>query len=700
MKPDQRLNPGGISVLCLSLCLVFCGAHVGGAAEETPFDLDADQLHIDNQQHRINASGKVKISQPGQMALYADEASYIIDKRQIQASGNIRLERQGDLFFGHKVDLNVASWTGILEKPVADLKGPGGHVSAAEMEFLAQDRFQLREVSYTNCDCKPGEIPAWQLKAGSVDVNSTANTLTARNATLQLGEVPVLWTPWWRHPLLPERQSGFLFPSLRMAGGNGFEADVPYYWNIAPDRDATLTAHPTSRRGLLTKVQYRYMGDGYVGQLDTQNIYDSVEERHRGLTLFQHQQTAGAWDLDARLAASQTRDFLHDFPQKKLIDSRERRLESHLEADHLWLRKSGYSDFQVGALWYENLQTTNDRYTVQRLPYMSLTDSRPLHALDRAVEGNHPAAGQFRLNGDYKFDSFYQISGDAAQRVDLSPELQYWRALPVGNVSGAFGLRETSYLIQGNPNQTGDMDGSESRASASGRLRLSLDLARTFGNGAYKHTLEPAVQYAVVSATRQSGLPNFDSTLRHFGVNNLYSSNLYSGDDRISTGQWMAYGLTSRLFGRQGDGGVRNLANIAIGQRWAPPGDRDYQDGHSFSDLVSGLDLHPTTHWTLALANRYDPYNNVMKSTETSVAYSDANTRVSVGYHLNKPETQLIYMTEGNAERLEDLTFMANVKAGENWRFKQNADYSLETSGLKSWRSGIVYEESCWSLDL
>ncbi len=693
---------GVLRALSFSLMLAAGGGPVNGwAGEDKPIDLHADNLDVDQINRVVSASGNVHIMQTGVVDLHADDASYIIDKRQIQASGSIRLVRNGDVFTSERVVLDIANRQGSLEYVVADLNGPGGRIKAKNVVFLSEDQASLHQASYTNCDCAPSEFPAWELTAKKIDLDRQANTLTAKNMRLKLGDVPVLWVPWWQHPLLPKRQSGLLYPTMRAGGGNGFEMDLPYYWNIAPERDATITMHPTSRRGLLTKVQYRYMGDHYSGTLDTHNIYDTVEERHRGLTLFEHQHALGTWDLNARLAASQTRDFLNDFHQKNLIDSRERRLESRLTADRLWLRKRGYTNLQSGALWYENLDTVNDQFTVQRLPYVAMTDNRPLRALDRMIEGNQLDAGQFQLQNDVKFDSFYQQSGDAAQRLDLAPELQYWRSLPIGHVSGAVGVRETAYMIQGDPNQTGlNNDSTLSRESASMRVRVDGDLARYYGDGAYKHTLEPAIQYALIAASDQSHLPNFDSTLRHFSVGNLYDGNLYSGEDRISSAQWVAYGITSRLFGQEKNHITRNVGVFTIGQRWAPEGDREYQENHPFSSVVSAVEWYPTTHWSLGLSGRYDPYQSQLESSGSSLSYLDSQTAVTLGYNRNIPDITGLIATEGSLEPVEDLSLQASVRIDENWLLKQHSDYSLTSQGLKSWRTGITYEESCWSLEL
>lgn len=712
MNQDQRLRLAervvfsrrtGRSGVLAALCGVLVAALGGttGWAEEKPIDLNADHLDIDQEKRLVTAKGNVRIFQTGVVDLNADEASYAIDKREIQATGNIRLVRNGDLFTSEKVKLNIENRLGTLENVVADLNGPGGRIKAGNVEFQSQDRYVLQRASYTNCDCEPDAKPAWELTANQIDMDRLENTLTAQNVRLRVADVPILWVPWWQHPLLPKRQSGLLYPTMRAAGGNGFEVDMPYYWNIAPQRDATFTLHPTSRRGVLTKMQYRYMGERYKGSLDTQNILDTVEDRHRGLTLAQHQHSLGTWDVNGRLAASQTRDFLNDFQQKKLVDSRERRLESRLTADRLWMRSSGYTNLQTGSLWYQNLDASNDQFTVQRLPYLNVTDNRPLHGLQRMIEGGGEGAGQFHLQSDAKFDSFYQQSGDAAQRVDLAPEIQYWRSVPIGHVSGAVGVRETAYLIQGDPNQTGyAKESSERRESASVRLRMDLDLARNYGDGAYKHTLEPVIQYANVSATQQSGLPNFDATLRHFSVTNLYDGNLYSGDDRVSAAQWVSYGVTSRLVGRQENGTIQNIGSFSIGQRWAPQGDREYWGGQPHSDVVSGLEWYLSDHWGVSLSGRYDPYMAQLQSTESVIGYQDAKTEINLGYNRNLPEPIGGVITEGTGEPVEDISLLAKVRLNNQWLLQQTSAYSLETQDLKSWRTGLTYEESCWSLEL
>ncbi|NGZ06865.1 MAG: LPS-assembly protein LptD [Magnetococcales bacterium] len=700
--PHPAVTPTPWLLSCLTLLLSTCWSPERLVAGEQPIDLTADQLDIDRNTHTIHARGQVSIAQPDLLELRADEATYHLQKRQIQATGNIRLVRQGDLFTSERILLDLETKQGSMEQAVAELKKTGGRIQADQVNFHSQDSYSLKKAGFTYCDCPPGSEPAWELTADAIDIDRLDNTLTARDVQLRIQDVPVLWVPWWQHPFLPKRQSGLLYPTMQVGGANGFEIDLPYYWNIAPERDATLTLHPTTRRGMLTKLQYRYLGENYQGSVDTLNIFDTVQDRHRGLTLLSHRHAVGSWELDARITEMQTRDFLNDFQQKKLIDSRERRLESHVTADRLWLRQAGFTSFRSGAVWYSNLDAPDDRFTMQQLPFLHVHDVRPLLTLNQTLERPGANQGRFTLQSTGKIDSFYQSSGDGTQRLDLGPELHYWRPLPIGQFSGLVGVRETAYLVQGDPNQTGlTYDANVSREAATVQARLDFDLARTYGNGALKHTLEPTIQYTLVSATSQAALPNLDSTLRDFNVTNLYTANLFSGEDRMSAGQWVTYGLSSRLFGQGSDGAVRNLLTTTIGQRWAPEGDRDYWGGLPFSDVVAGVTWSPNDHWSLSLGGRYDPNRDLIESTESQLAYFDKRTTVTVGYHRNKPDPTIAqWLTEENRTPLEEISLQASLRLDDNWRWKQNSDYSLETGGLKSWRTGIGYDHSCWSLEL
>jgi LPS-assembly protein len=674
---------GQLSALCIAVALAGASAPAFGA--ESPIDVDADDLKIDNKTQDMVASGNVIIQQKGVFKLQADEARYQGEENIISAKGAIKLTHHGDTFLSERILLNLAQSKGTMENVTIDMKGDGGRGGAKKVVLDSDKELTMTDGWYTNCDCK---TPPWRLAANKITVDQDANSVEARDMKLYIGNVPVAYFPWWKHPLRPERKSGLLRPDIRISGGNGMEVEVPYYWNIAPNRDLTVALRGISLRGVMGKAEYRYLGLGYAGEFKTNQIYDTQEKQYRGLTTFTHEHRIAGWDLTAEGAYSKSRDFINDFDQD-LVEDSSRRLESRLSMERQWLRKDGYLDAQTGMLWYQDLEKTNDDFTIQSLPYISVSDNRPL---------SQKADGRlWRLQSDVRVDSFYQSSGDASQRLDLAPTVVYNKPLHVGNFSARAGVRETAYLIQGDPNQTGlNQEGNQHRESSTVSFRLDTKLEKLLANNR-QHTIEPSIEYVINASTSQSQLPNYDSTLRSFSTSNLFTNDQYSGVDRISNGQWLSYGVTSRLISLVPENDLMETATFSIGQRWAPSSDQEYQNDHAFSDVVSGLELDFVGGWSMQASNRYNPHEQEIANTDVTLSYVRANSdKLSLGYHFNQPS--LFALAEDGSSRFEDFTLSSLFHLNDKWSYTQEAGYSLENKQMKSWESRLEYEESCWSL--
>ncbi len=180
------------------------------------------------------------------------------------------------------------------------------------------------------------------------------------------------------------------------------ELEIPYYWNIAANRDMTVALRGISKRGMMGKAEYRYLGLGFEGEIKTNMIYDTSVEGFRGLFTAAHKHRTSGWDISTVGAYSRTRDFIDDFEQN-LVEKGANRLESHISANRLWSHTNGYLDAQAGLLWYQDLEQSNDDFTVQSLPYISISDDRPL---SKMADGR-----RWRLQSDARFDSFINPPG-------------------------------------------------------------------------------------------------------------------------------------------------------------------------------------------------------------------------------------------------------------------------------------------------
>ena len=691
-----------------------------------PIDMNADHLDMDKEEGIIKAEGNVHVIQAGFLELRADQAQYHFSSNQITASGNIRLAHRGDLFTSERVVFDVVQQKGSLEQVNINLRGPGGRATAKSVLFRHEsegedrDFFTLGDVAFTHCECGLDEDLSeqpWHFTSREVEVDRANNQLTAKDVRLYAGHVPVFAFPWWQQPLIPKRKSGFLQPSFRVSG-NGFESEIPYYWNIKANQDATLALRSITQRGLMTKLQYRYMDRNFKGQLDTHGIYDTLDEEYRGLTVFEHEHTLGNWKVQSHLEGSRTRDYIHDFSQE-LVDNRSRRLESHTTLDRIWAQERSYTSFQSGVRWYQDLEKENDDFTVQSLPFALLTDRRIL-GRDSVSENNFDSArGRWRLDSETRLDNFYQLAGNSAQRFDIAPVIHFQKPIYMGYASAAFGVRETAYLLHGDPEQTGeDQTRTLHRESTLLSLRLDSTLHRSYGTS-YQHTLEPTVQYVLNSSTDQSQLPNYDASLRSFTITDIFARNLYSGVDRISEGQWVGYGVTSRLLARNEQNVIQEKGVFTIGQRWAPKGNQGFQEERAFSSVASSLEIKISEQISAATMIGFNPYEEEVESSDTvlSIVFSGTNRdrddstqkkevgRVTLGHHFNNPNAVNNInsdhgLEENGREKVDDLSLDASLRLSDRWLWNQRSDYSLEIGELKSWGAGLVYEHPCWNLNL
>ncbi|MEO5378437.1 MAG: LPS assembly protein LptD [Magnetococcus sp. DMHC-6] len=660
-----------------------------------PIDIHADEMENDKKLQLIRAHGHVHISQGDDLDLSAQEAIYYIVDKRIEATGNIRFIREGDLFTSERIFLDVSSEKGQIDQTSMNLFGPGGVGNADKVIILNNHQFSLYDATFTNCDC---DQPPWMLSSKEIQVDKNKNELTSKDMTLRFMDVPIFYSPWWQQPLKPERKSGFLTPTVQVQSGNGLAVDFPYYWNIAPNRDATLSLMGISQRGVMGKLHYRYLGPSFSGHFATHDILDNERDHFRGLTVWDHEQQLGPWQLDSQFKHSITRDFINDFDQN-LVDNTSRRLQSSFTLGRQIMRNNGFSAIQTGILWDQDLEATNDLGTTQQLPYLALEEEQAMDLL----------GPNWWMSSTIRFDNFYQMSGDSTQRVHLAPTLHYERPLYFGRMSSQVTLQETGYLVQGTPFEAGPpQDDPLHREAVLANMRLDGVLTHTydgllksFGLNGVKHTIEPTVQLVTNATTDQEMLPDYDATIRDFSITNLFTDNLYSGVDRISAGEWVSYGVTSRLIGRFPQSDIlQELVRLTIGQRWAAQGARKDQNGDSFSDIVAGLTLNLSRDWDAMTSTRYDHQNALIRSTSSALTYHAPQGNLFTLAHHKNAANERTNNNEENNEKLEDFSFGADMMLNQNWGWHQKADYSLEYDQIKSWRTGFRYQHDCWSLDL
>ena len=246
--------------------------------ERLPIFIDADQLQ-GHQDRDFEARGSARF-RTREKAVFADWLLYQSAIEQVEAVGNVRLEQGGDVFQGTRLKLNLETNQGYLQQPTFSLAQPSVHGvaqpstrggvqqsargDAREFIFAGENRYRVDQGRYTTCG--PGQDD-WFIQARDLDLDRNTEVGTVRDAKVVFMDTPILYTPWMDFPLSDNRKSGFLSPTFATSGKAGAEFSIPYYWNIAPNRDATITPHIMAKRGILLGNEFRYLERNYRGEI-------------------------------------------------------------------------------------------------------------------------------------------------------------------------------------------------------------------------------------------------------------------------------------------------------------------------------------------------------------------------------------------------------------------------------------------------
>ncbi|HET6827292.1 MAG TPA: putative LPS assembly protein LptD, partial [Ramlibacter sp.] len=205
----------------------------------------------------------------GDTFIRADRLEYDQAKDLARAVGNVRVNKAGNVFEGPLLEMQVDAFEGFFNEPRYRFLRNDAYGEAERVDFLSEKQAVIRKATYTTCQRKPGPswMPDWILRAGSLQIDSEKDEGYARNAVLSFMGLPILPVPALSFPLSDKRRSGVLPPTFGLDNVSGFETTLPYYWNIAPNRDATLYPTLMTKRGVDLGAEFRYLERNYNGTL-------------------------------------------------------------------------------------------------------------------------------------------------------------------------------------------------------------------------------------------------------------------------------------------------------------------------------------------------------------------------------------------------------------------------------------------------
>jgi len=220
----------------------------------------------------------------GDLVIRADRLQYNQPADEAKALGNVHINRAGNVYEGPALELRVDAFEGFFTQPSYQFLRNRAHGQAQRIDFLDDQRAVIHDATFTTCKREPMAdwLPDWVLKATRLGIDNEEETGTAQGALLSFKGVPLLPIPYLSFPLSDKRKSGFLPPTVGLDNVNGTEFAQPYYWDIAPNRDATLTPTLMTKRGVNLGGEFRYLEPDYAGALRAEWMpRDSLRDRSR-----------------------------------------------------------------------------------------------------------------------------------------------------------------------------------------------------------------------------------------------------------------------------------------------------------------------------------------------------------------------------------------------------------------------------------
>lgn len=650
---------------------------------DAPVHLEADRMEGHAGQD-LKARGTVRLERGG-LSLFADEVEYLQPTNEVTGSGNVRLERSTDRIEGDQFRYDLDNDEGFVDKPKffspKNAKRPRiARGNAGLVKFLGPNRERFSDARYTTCE--PGQDD-WFLRVRDLQLDRKVNIGEATNATVEFKGVPIFYWPWLTFPLGNERKSGFLTATFGTTGRSGLEAEIPYYWNIAPNMDATFSPRLLSRRGILLGNEFRYLYPNFNGELHGDLLpNDRQTGDSRSLLAFRHQHALGAgWSAFADVNRVSDDNYFRDL-STRITETSTINLPRDVGVNYAGSTWS----FLGRTLSYQTLQdpTQAFRNSLYRLrPQLQITGVNPdvrgfaVRLFGEATDFGHPTDAEGR-------------------RFVLNPEASYTLGNAYSFITPKLGYHYTRYDLRRTP--FGEPDITRSLPIFSVDSGLFFERDTTFRQRAYRQTLEPRLFYVNVPFEDQSRIPRFTTGLADFNFVQLFTENRFSGPDRVGDANQVTLATTTRFI--EEDTGIERLRAI-IGQRYNFRRQRVTLDGPNVaddrksSDLLLGLSGQLSTKWSLDSALQFNPENQHLERVSAGVRYSPAIGKVvNLSY---RSASKTAVPAEGIPEQA-DLSFQWPV--GRNWYGLGRVNYSFRDSRLLEGLLGVEYNRGCWELRL
>lgn len=652
-------------------------------------------LHVTD--HSTTLTGNIRLSQDGQ-ELTADFATVDDATEHYTAEGNVTYRQNGLLMRGEHIEGNLFSGMAAIDSASFlvhqnRLRGTAGSISRDDAGKLV-----ITDGKFTTCE---PDDQTWAITGKEIELKTAEGYGVARDVTLQLRNIPVVWLPYFRFPIDDRRQSGLLVPGIGRDSDGGTDIAIPYYFNLAPNYDATYTLRSMWKRGVMHEGEFRYLNrlsmNTIAGTfLPSDEAYDereridlgrpdAISEQDRWLFHLAHRGSYGRWQSALNYTRVSDIDYFRDLGNFTRTDSSfstrtdQGSSPALLSTGALTYRGNGWRSSLELRSFQELNQVHQKQYEV--LPRLNVSTSRQFGNLATAV------AAQYA-----RFDKS-ENSAVTGNRAVLDGQLSFPVQRPWGYLTPALRFIHRDYSLE----NAGGRD-----SSSLSTVLASLDAGLVFERTTHRfdrrllQTLEPRMQYLYVEEDFQEDLPLFDSTLITPSFASLYRDNRFTGYDRIGDANRFSLGATSRFI-NPATGKV--LLAVSLGQmfhfedrRVEPFGIPGIDGAADTSPLFAELE---TTLGRLMMraAIEYDTDTGRSNRGLIALRYRGSGDEVfNFTYRMSHPDLQ----RDARQRSREETDLSIQWPLGDRWQLVGRWNYGWQPGQTIESLVGVEYNDCCW----
>jgi LPS-assembly protein len=612
-------------------------------------------------------SGDVELTRAGQR-LTADSLRYDQPRDRIEASGEVQLRTpQGDLYRTDELHLELDTHVGHAGAGTYEIGRVPARGDAARVDFRGRDLTVLTRARYTTCSADRDD---WFLTVRELELDTAKDIGTARHAAVRFMGVPVFYFPYLSFPISDERKSGFLVPRVGHTDKSGTEFAAPYYFNLAPNYDATVTPRLLSKRGLQLQNELRYLTPRAGGAVELEVLPgDNVYGDDRAAGRYWHRHAFSPfWSANIDLRGVSDKQYLEDFGDHLGITS-----QTHLPQNAELNYRGPLLAFTARAAGYQTVDPAiaPDARPYARLPQLLLATGAPA------------SANEINYHFEGEWVNFERDVGVTGTRLNAAPGVSLPLAASWGFLTPRVGARHIGYRLSGTD---------EERASVTAGV-FSLDGGLVFeretrlGERPYTQTLEPRLFYLYVPHRDQDRLPNFDTGVPDLSFASLFRENRLVGGDRIADANQVTAAVTTRFLDDH-DGTER--LRLSLGRIYyfddlrvnVPAGTRT----PGASDLLAEAAAWFPANVHARAFVQWNRERDEAARASLYLQYQPARDRiVNLGYQLIRGE-------------IEQTDVATEWPLTARLRLRARSLYSLrDDRNLESY-AGVVYQTCCWAL--